>query len=53
VFDDRSFAIEDTTDADRREALDSYGSLVESVSYTGCIVMVVATSSKTKKILRL
>jgi predicted nucleic acid-binding protein len=44
------FVIEDTTDADRREALDWYGSMAESVSYTDCIVMVVATSSKTKEI---
>jgi predicted nucleic acid-binding protein len=44
------FAIEDTTDADRREALDWYGSMAESVSYTDCIVMVVATASKTKEV---
>jgi len=44
------FAIEDTTDADRREALVWYGSMAESVSYTDCIVMVVATASKTKEI---
>jgi predicted nucleic acid-binding protein len=44
------FTIEDTTDADRREALDWYGSMAESVSYTDCIVMVVATASKTKEI---
>jgi predicted nucleic acid-binding protein len=44
------FTIEDTTDADRREALDWYGSMAESVSYTDCIVMVVATRCKTKDI---
>jgi predicted nucleic acid-binding protein len=50
LLDGGVFSIEDTRDADRREALEWFRSMSEGVSYTDCLVMVVATSSKTKEI---